>query len=130
MREIKFKAGFDDKLWNVGQLKFAPDGYCREVLLVRGENAECATAPFESVRLYQFTGLLDKNGKEIYEGHILESVRSDDPVGAVRWHEPTAGWMVYDKSGRWDWLNEELDLKEVIGHIYENPELVKNESNN
>lgn len=70
--------------------------------------------------LMQFTGLKDKNGKEIYEGDI---VRCFD----------TAGEKVYDREvdfyGFRDeiWSNE-TDGKtkvEIIGNIYSNPELLK-----
>ena len=79
----------------------------------------------------QFTGLHDKNGKEIYEGDIVSGhPYSIDPV-EVYWDEGQCGFEV-----RWDlWSShfinwsKEYDIGhqpfEVIGNIYETPELVR-----
>jgi len=102
----------------------------------------------------QFTGLLDKNGKEIYEGDILmfpdtESEYVDVEIGDVKVAETEVNSffpieykngefgmlindseLVYDKN-RWLSLNtfftDYISEKEceVIGNIYENPELLK-----
>ena len=73
--------------------------------------------------LMQCTGLKDKDGNEIFEGDI---VRSQFPYNAtflvntdlVVWHIETAGFMLGPRM-----LNDKLIL-EVIGNIYENPELL------
>ena len=83
-----------------------------------------------NVILMQFTGLLDKDGKEIYEGDILASMNNDfKPPYKFEWvviYERGAfiadradkqgeTWMAY-------WTEKEF---EVIGNIYSNPELLK-----
>ena len=78
--------------------------------------------------LMQSTGLIDKNGEEIFEGDVL--LTYDDELAKVFWNDDLAGWFV-------DFLYEIAELSEVadiqssrsickiIGNIYENPELLE-----
>jgi hypothetical protein len=72
----------------------------------------------------QYTGLHDKNGKEIYEGDIIKCWLDFGPGG-----ESQRICKVYIngyKSGpMMEWNYEENYLPEVIGNIHENPELLK-----
>ena len=75
--------------------------------------------------LMQYTGLKDKNGKEIYEGDFLFHHYFKE-VGNVIWHIGQSRWALeyFDKK------TQELfpiDKKsfEIIGNIYENPDLLK-----
>lgn len=71
--------------------------------------------------LMQFTGLLDKNGKEIYEGDII---KLDEMVCPITWGDG-AWMMITDKnSGRAPAIQERTKRFEIVGNIYENPELL------
>ena len=72
--------------------------------------------------LMQYTGLKDKNGKEIYEGDILKGVQGNFVVV----EETGAYWIDFKK--RLLLLATFLEMsgdKEIIGNIYENPTLLK-----
>jgi uncharacterized phage protein (TIGR01671 family) len=86
----------------------------------------------EDVELMQFTGLHDKNGKEVFEGDIVKSgTEFDDYTGLDC---DLYGGNIYEvKNNGWRFYLEpksiyEVNLKnvEVIGNIYENPELLNN----
>ena len=88
---------------------------------------------YDKVEIMQFTGILDKNGKEIYEGDIVSFGKDYfdvDMLGKVYWYDKTAGFFIhrFDAEGQ---IEEEVLISdydiEVIGNIYENPELLESE---
>lgn len=77
--------------------------------------------------LMQFTGLKDNNGREIYEGDILDiGLRDQDgnPVVAPVSYEAYLAGYVLDNGGYGIWQRLGGDC-EVIGNIFENPELLE-----
>ncbi|MTB77630.1 hypothetical protein GKS24_03175 [Streptococcus uberis] len=86
--------------------------------------------PFGEAILMQFTGLKDKNGVEIFEGDIVIAW-SQGVKGTFEIKRRIDGlWLLYPawKDGRFWYLSPTEDGREsieVIGNIYENPELIE-----
>ena len=83
---------------------------------------------FDDIELMQYTGLHDKNGKEIYEGDIVKITGSKGiDIGKViyEYNGFTVDVMNMDRFyGRVHLLEK---FTEVIGNIYDNPELLGGE---
>ncbi len=113
-REIKFRA------WSeVQKVMFYTDKHLTvwaggaEISV--NTNAGKLNGPFIGM---QFTGLRDRNGKEIYEGDIVVSDRfptHDQFESTVLDIRYLNSWM----------FGSSMNFNEVIGNIYENPELLK-----
>ena len=108
MRIIKFR-GWDKKLrkWFIG------DSDVRWVdgkLFLNSDYEIC-----------QFTGLTDKNGKEIYEGDIVkyEGINADSFIKDIKYNR---GGFYFNMEQIGNYVGELLN---VMGNIYENPELLK-----
>ena len=85
---------------------------------------------FDEVELMQSTGLVDMYDKEIFEGDVLKMF--DGELAKVIWNKELACWEAEFLSEIVD-LSEVADIQsnrsdcEIVGNIYENPELVEEE---
>jgi len=90
----------------------------------------------EQAILMQSTGLKDCNDREIYEGDILKVCgcdvdEGDDPLIVVEWNEKAGAYTMEDFSGNADITTIGWEIEqgyiwfEVVGNIYENPELLE-----
>ena len=121
MREIKFRAWYKNKMVMIYPKGLAFDKTGVNILWLN----DYEDGNFPEVRgwtgnaffeLMQYTGLKDKNGKEIYEGDII----------IADWHDTTPTEIVLP--GWFYTVNEYYGAEdcEIIGNIYENPELLTN----
>ena len=81
----------------------------------------------DKIELMQYTGLKDENGKEIYEGDIVKIKYRDEDIGKVIYEYNGFSIDVTNMNknyGRVDFVN---NFMEVIGNIYDNPELLGGE---
>lgn len=136
MREIKFRAWVPEeysfckkpsKMHTGFSFKNIHSGYSEA-------NTECLDGTiieepdWDNIIVMQFTGLKDKNGKEIYEGDIInQSPQGADIPMVVQWKEgqyfnkecEVHGWIMpyahFFRGGK----------VEILGNIYENPELIR-----
>ena len=128
MREIKFRGKTPDGRWVYGDLE------------TRRLDGRCFIHTYTEDRIYytqfeilpdtigQYTGLKDANGKEIYEGDVIES---PNPTCShhIGYSEAEGGFIAFlCKTGyyycslRPGWINE--FHKRVVGNIHDNPELM------
>lgn len=130
MRDIKFRVwdNRQNKYLNPDDVSISADGFIT-VFNVDGKHSRVVQPPGSlSPRfiIEQYTGLKDKNGKEIYEGDVVK-VEGDGEIYRVEWIRSGFGLEPRYNSLRYPVLgNVELRRKiEVIGNIHENPELLE-----
>jgi len=145
MRKIKFRAWdnenscfykptYEAYKGNLEEILMSPSGDLNMRTFKKGTHIEIlnheSNFPDRFI-LMQYTGLKDKNGKEIYEGDIITTLikpnRGKDYIETI-----VVKWDIYEddeycnhRSG-FD-IPDNSELFEIIGNIYKNPELIEHE---
>ena len=142
MRPIKFRGKrVDTDEWTFGSLVECHNGrmgivsmtkYCEE------NGIEALIDEVSTETVCQYTGLKDKNGKEIWEGDIVKAPLLDpifgdvlsDAFDNVEIAFNNGSFVVAYYKGRHNiYLQDLHSMVEVIGNIYDNPELLKGGQN-
>ena len=132
MKEIKVRAWHKNIEWD-------GEGSMHEVLAISfelgfifvplpDEPREHRRLELSDCTLRLFTGFIDKDGREIYEGDILTDVHRR--LLQVVWRNSGFQFKALEKTNFLyadihQWFDGYLENPEVIGNIYENPELLK-----
>lgn len=134
VRKIKFRA------WTGGKMMYR--SLCDRSWYTDSIGGKCIkdAHPMDTsiYKLMQFTGLLDRNGKEVYEGDVVQYKKHDgylldDFTGVVTWdltqlivsNESSTLYLADVDELQHDVLNH----LEVVGNIYENQELLEGNNN-
>jgi len=124
-RKIEFRA-WDGEFWYQWDKTLIEDEwlFIREKSTNKSFTQICKLWDDESLTIVEFTGLIDKNGKKIYEGDIVQR-------GVITFSRGKFTGTYYDGNGNLsdDWeddLYQENNI-EVLGNIYENSELLTND---
>ena len=129
MREIKFRA------WDKEKKKMLFGAECGFMFEVEDGAVEydfCDILNGPRFEVMQYTGIEDKKGVEICEGDIIKV----ETIAMGRWEEGKEIYEIKWIRGGFSrcygegnlplwWLDEDTERLEVIGNIYENPELLK-----
>lgn len=128
MRTIKFRGKrVDNGEWVFGSLDLTDN---QAVILWDRTDSEGDTTPsytfVDPETVGQFTGLLDENEKEIYEGDI---VNESEIRYEICWYADIAAFMAEDVESYRPFLMSDMDLSEttVVGNIHDNPQKINQE---
>lgn len=141
MREIKFRGKrLDNGEWVYGDYHYRVGGVHCIIDMQPDFQGKVAYVvnQVDSETVGQFTGLHDKNGKEIYEGDIVKWILTmpgvgvnggydeyeTEEIGEIQWDAGALHLGEYCAAG---FAYDSEDYAEIIGNIHDNPESLKTE---
>ena len=128
MRELKFRAWTrqtPSMAWS--QRAVAITGTGEQMVPIGGTYTGVWHVNDDGLIIEQYTGLKDKNGKEIYEGDIVVNTYYDDgEMYKVLWVDDSVAFGM-ESLDDMELYKLPLESLEVIGNIHENPELLEEE---
>lgn len=118
MRELKFKVWDKVKqnIYKLQAISFDTQGLTPFAISLPGRSWE----PVGKFELLQWTGLLDANGIEVYEGDFIKITAN---LYQVTWNETTAGFVLLDLEDSSHQSISDVALGNVVGNIFQNPEI-------
>lgn len=131
MKGLKFRVWDKERECYLDKTELAgitPDG--KYILYIEEEEISRLEID-ENYVVEQYTGLKDKNGKEIYEGDILGDMWRDgyiawcDKCKQLQYHILTHGCMACLGDVQWYELINDNGKLEVVGNVHENPDLLE-----
>ena len=135
MKVVKFRA------WNkkteymtrVQGVDFLLNGEVSVSFMKPGRFKEKNIFKHEDIILLPYVGIVDYDGRELYEGDIIEYTYKEIPgthIAAIKYFSDYGAYVLYDGSDRATTIEYVLTLGMlrtefyIIGNIYENPELL------
>ena len=128
-RTIKFRGKrLDNGEWVYGDLEYNRAKNIARIHTYDEDGEYLIQHSVDPATVGQFTGLLNKNGKEIYEGDILMLGSSDAGICEVKWNESQLAFCIrfyYERNlgtrplGAWARDGKNIA---ILGNIHDNPE--------
>lgn len=122
-REIKFRGKrLDNGKWVYGSLIIRHGAYYIAVSMFDLVKQDCEY-PVAPTTVGQYTGLKDRNGREIYEGDILQAGHFGEGTDVVVWDNENARYIGRSPQGCISYVGREPSVT-LLGNIHDNPELL------
>jgi hypothetical protein len=123
VRDIRFRAWYCDYMTDdITSLTFETTNGKVTYVFIDGDGV-----PIDDVNIMQYTGFFDNNGVDIYEGDIFKN--SQGELFSI--YENKGCYFIHPLKYKFDDFDVAMyvckKFGEVIGNIYENPELLRNE---
>ena len=131
MRKFKFR------LWDGYRNKFYYTYEKDSIYYSMGRAVDCVNGFFHRLEqvqedpnfvLQQFTGYLDRDGKEIYEGDLVVKYSDDEPVYEVKWIKAYSGyqWCLVDTESKYqdepdDFYGGLGEYLKIVGNVFDKP---------